>query len=392
MRFSCVRIASISLARLPNSLLHVAEQRVQAEQLLVRDAVEALVRVDAVDPEVLGGELLDGLDQADFVLETLFDEGERRLDGHDVLHSSIGSALGRFRQGGQDAEVSARRVAGQWPCEAAVGSTGLVGRPGARDFDVAPSAPGLPAETGRVPSALAPVELPVWPASSSTSTSTPSTRCWTAPSASSAWCRRSRRTACARSRSPTTATCSARCSCTSPARARGIKPILGCEVYFTPDRKEEPQEPAPPGAARLGQEGYKNLVAHRQPRLGARHGARHARGRPGDARRAPQGRDRPDRLHGRLRRTGGPAARPRGGAPRAGHTQGLLRAGQPLRRAAGPRLPRAEAAQRHPDASWRARHGLDAGRHQRLPLRRAGATPRRSSRSPASPRAARSRR
>ncbi len=88
----------------------------------------------------------------------------------------------------------------------------------------------------------------------------------------------------------------------------------------------------------------------------------------------PRGRHR----HDRVPRRGGPpgpaAGRRRGGVRHRGPAPGHLRAGQPVRRAAGPR-PR-EAAQDQPPA---ARHrppdrGAPA-RHQRQPLHHAGRTP-----------------
>jgi DNA polymerase III subunit alpha len=43
-------------------------------------------------------------------------------------------------------------------------------------------------------------------------------------------------------------------------KGAGIKPIIGCEVYFTPDRKQELRSPHHLVLLASGQEGYKNLV------------------------------------------------------------------------------------------------------------------------------------
>ncbi len=69
---------------------------------------------------------------------------------------------------------------------------------------------------------------------SSTSTCTPSTRCSTVPHASSRSSRPPSSRACRRSRSPTTATCSAPSTSGARRPTPGIKPIIGTEAYLTP--------------------------------------------------------------------------------------------------------------------------------------------------------------
>ena len=81
---------------------------------------------------------------------------------------------------------------------------------------------------------------------SSTCTLTPNTRCSTARRGSrqlvAAGRRRSR---CPRSPSPTTATCTARSTSTRPPTKAGVKPIIGCEVYFTPDMRGKREAASP---------------------------------------------------------------------------------------------------------------------------------------------------
>ena len=65
-------------------------------------------------------------------------------------------------------------------------------------------------------------------------------------------------------RSPTTATSTARCTSSTPRRSKGIKPILGCELYIC---KKEDHRDAPQGddynhllVLAENEEGYRNLV------------------------------------------------------------------------------------------------------------------------------------
>ena len=157
-------------------------------------------------------------------------------------------------------------------------------------------------------------------------------------------------------------------------KGAGIKPILGCEVYFAPERKDAPKHPYHLVLLASGQEGYKNLV--RIVSLGWVQGMTRGvpRGGPRDHLPEPQGHRGAHRLHGRLRGARGAAARHGRRSALARNAQGLLRARPPVRRAAGPRLPRAEAAQRHPVQARDRDRSRDGGL-ERLPLRSTGRRP-----------------
>ena len=226
-----------------------------------------------------------------------------------------------------------------------------------------------------------------WGTASPTSTSTPSTRCSTAPPGSpTSWRGRGRRPAGDRHHRPRQ---HVRRPATSTRRAatQGIKPVIGSELYMAHEsRSERPSRRGRiddtggdgEGGAKLyyhltalaeTDEGYRNLIQlsseaflegyYYKPRVDWELLAEHSEGLIATTG-CLGGHVLQHLLARRLRRG------PEDGRAAAGH----LRARQPLRRAAGPRHPRAAP---HQPAAARDRQAAAgaAARHQRQPLRRA---------------------
>src|SRR5690606_40564118 len=64
---------------LTEAVLRVLERRVQTQELRVGHAGEPAVGVDAIEPQLAGGQLLDGGDELFLAFEPLLHEAERGL-------------------------------------------------------------------------------------------------------------------------------------------------------------------------------------------------------------------------------------------------------------------------------------------------------------------------
>ena len=95
---------------------------------------------------------------------------------------------------------------------------------------------------------------------SSTCTSTPSTRSSTAPAGSPTSSRGPPSSRCRRSGSPTTARWRAPSSSSRRRKGTGVKPVIGCEVYVTDDRRAQQKGYAHLTLLAADNRGYANLI------------------------------------------------------------------------------------------------------------------------------------